>query len=222
MLQLTAAVQSFLLAFSALFSIVNPIAAALIFDQVTTGRSHAERVWLAGKIGAYSAVVMLGSLWAGAYVLGFFGVSLAALRIAGGLVVASWAWDLLTAPERTEERKQEQAKHAEGAQDVAFFPLTLPFTTGPGTISVAIALGSNRPSGAWAELVPFFVGVSAAAVAVACVVWLAYRSADGLVSLLGRARVRVITRLAAFLMLCVGTQITLGGVTDVLRPLLVR
>ena len=222
MLQLTVAAQSFLLAFSALFSIVNPIGAALIFDQVTTGRSHAERMGLAGKIGAYSAVVMLGSLWAGAYVLGFFGVSLAALRIAGGLVVASWAWDLLAAPERTEERKQEQAEHAAGEQDVAFFPLTMPFTTGPGTISVAIALGSNRPSGAWAEVVPFFIGVSAAALAVACVVWLAYRSADGLVSLLGRARVRVVTRLAAFLLLCVGTQITLGGITDVLRPLLVR
>jgi multiple antibiotic resistance protein len=219
LLQLTVAAQSFLLAFSALFSIVNPIGAALIFDQVTTDRSHAERMWLAGKIGAYSAVVMLGSLWAGAYVLGFFGVSLAALRIAGGLVVASWAWDLLAAPERTEERKQEQAA---GEQDVAFFPLTMPFTTGPGTISVAIALGSNRPSDAWAEVVPFFVGMSAAALAVACVVWLAYRSADGLVSLLGRARVRVVTRLAAFLMLCVGTQITLSGITDVLRPLLVR
>ncbi len=71
-------------------------------------------------------------------------------------------------------------------------------------------------------MVPFFIGVSAAALAVACVVWLAYRSADGLVSLLGRARVRVVTRLAAFLMLCVGTQITLGGITDVLRPVLVR
>ena len=78
---LTTATHSFLLAFPALFSIVNPVAAALIFAQVTAGCSHAERVALAGRIAVYSAMVMLGALWTGAYVLGFFGVSLAALRI---------------------------------------------------------------------------------------------------------------------------------------------
>lgn len=222
MFEVSLASQSFVLAFSALFSIVNPIGSALIFDQVCAGRSHGERVWLAGRIGLYSAIVMLCSLWIGAYVLGFFGVSLAALRIAGGLVVATRAWDLLTAPERTEERKGEQAGHAAGEEDVAFFPLTMPFTTGPGTISVAIALGSNRPQGEWIEAAPFFLGLSGAALAVACVVWLAYRSADTLVSLLGQTRARVVTRLAAFLMLCVGTQITLSGITETLRPLLAR
>ena len=96
----------------------------------------------------------------------------------------------------------------------------MPFTTGPGTISVAIALGSNRPSGSWAEVTPFFAGASAAALAIALIVWLAYVSADRLVDLLGEARARVLTRLMAFLLLCVGTQITLGGVIDVLGPLL--
>jgi multiple antibiotic resistance protein len=135
--------QSFLLALSALFSIVNPLGSALIFSQVTADRSHAERLNIARRIGFYSALVMLGALWGGAYILAFFGVSLAALRIAGGVFVATRAWSLLQAPETTEERKQEQASHAEGADDVAFFPLTIPFTTGPGTIAVALALGSN-------------------------------------------------------------------------------
>ncbi|MFC7690578.1 MarC family protein [Paeniroseomonas aquatica] len=141
------ALQSFVLAFSALFSIVNPIGASLIFSQVTAERTHAARVALARRIGCYAALVMLGSLWFGAYLLEFFGVSLAALRIAGGLVVATRAWSLLSAPEHIEARKQEQAEGAEGEEDVAFFPLTMPFTTGPGTISVAIALGANRPAG---------------------------------------------------------------------------
>lgn len=220
MLDLGVAVQSFVLAFSALFSIVNPIGAALIFSQVTAERSHLERITLARRIGLYAAMVMLGALWLGSYVLEFFGVSLAALRIAGGLVVATRAWSLLSAPEHIEARKQEQAEGAEGAEDVAFFPLTMPFTTGPGTISVAIALGANRPSGRLEGVLPFFAGVSAAAVAVAVVVWLAYSSADRLTALLGEARARIVTRLAAFLMLCVGTQITLVGVTDVLGPLL--
>lgn len=218
----TEAAQSFVLALSALFSIVNPVGAALIFSQVTADRTEAQRVALARRIGIYSALVMLGALWAGAYILEFFGVSLAALRIAGGLVVATRAWDLLSAPERIEAMKQRQAEGAEGASDVAFFPLTMPFTTGPGTISVAIALGANRPNTSIAEAAPFFLGASAAALVVAALVVLAYASAHRMTGILGEARARVISRLAAFLMLCVGTQIALNGVVDVLGPLLQR
>ena len=219
MSQIGSALQNFLLALSALFSIVNPIAAALIFSQVTADRSHAERLVLARKVGLYSAIVMIGALWGGAYVLNFFGVTIAALRIAGGLVVAVRAWSMLSEAEADEERKQEQASQATGLPDVAFFPLTMPFTTGPGTISVAIALGSSLPYGS-PEMLPFILGASAAALAVAAMVWIAYSSADRLVAWLGQARARILTRLSAFLLLCIGTQIMLGGITDVLRKAL--
>lgn len=205
--------QSFLLAFSALFSIVNPIGTAFIFSQVTAERSHGERAALARRIGLYSLLVMLGAIWGGTYVMSFFGVSLAALRIAGGLVVGAFAWQLLSAPERREERKQRQADEAVGEADVAFFPLTMPLTTGPGTISVAIALGSSRPEGGTAFLT-FFLGTSIAAAVIAVIIWLAYRWADRLTALLGETRVQIVSRLAAFLLLCVGTQITLSGVLD--------
>jgi multiple antibiotic resistance protein len=210
---LNGATQTFLLALSALFSIVNPIGAALIFSQVTADRSHAERAMLARKIAGYSALIMLVALWGGAAILNFFGVSLSALRIAGGLIVASSAWSLLQTPERNEERKQEQASQAEGADDVAFFPLTMPFTTGPGTISVAITLGSNLPVGE-PGYVPFVLGASAAAIVIAVSIWVAYAWADSLVSLLGQARARIVSRMAAFLLLCIGTQITMNGIRD--------
>lgn len=222
-----AALQSFLLAFSALFSIVNPPGSALIFAQVTAGRTHPERTWLARRIGVYAAAVMLVSLWAGASVLSFFGISLAALRIAGGLVVAAQAWTLLSAPEQREARKTAQAEPVQGSEDspepaalaeIAFFPLTLPFTTGPGTIAVAIALGAGRPDGV--DRLAYLAGASAASLAIAVLILLAYASADRLVERLGHARARVLGRLAAFLLLCVGTQITLTGVTDVLGPLI--
>jgi multiple antibiotic resistance protein len=210
--------QVFLLDVSALFSIVNPIGSALIFSQITAARSPAERRELARKIGMYSALVMLGALWGGAYVLSFFGISLSALRIAGGLVVAASAWNLLQAPERQEERKRVQASEAEGIDSVAFFPLTMPFTAGPGTISVAIALGSNLPRGK-----PGFalvaISVSAAAVAVALSVWIAYASADRLLAMIGQSRARVLARLTDFLLLCVGTQIALNGIRDFVHGL---
>jgi multiple antibiotic resistance protein len=213
---LLGSLASFLLAFSALVSIVNPFSGALIYSQVTAHRTHDERVSLAWQVAFYSSIVMLTAIWLGTPLLGFFGITLAALRIAGGFVVAANAWELLSEPEDREDRKQQQAAQASDAADVAFFPLTLPFTTGPGTIAVAIALSANAP-GALADSLPFFAGVSAAAVGVAVLIGLCYASADRIVALLGQARSRVVTRLAAFILLCVGVQIALTGVEDAVR-----
>ncbi len=211
----------FLLAFPALFSIVNPVAGAFIFREATADRTHLERVTLARRVGTYSLLVMLVALWAGSYVLAIFGISLAALRIAGGIVLALFAWELLGAPERREGRKQEQAADAgEGvAEDVAFFPLTLPFTTGPGTIAVAVALGAGHPGlgRAWAG---FYGGISLAAAAMAGAIWLTYANADRLSDLLGRTGSRTVTRLSAFMLFCIGVQMLITGVVDVLGPLL--
>ncbi len=208
----TNAVGAFLLAFPALFSIVNPLGAALIFHQVTGGRTHPERIALARKIAVYSLLILLGSLWLGSYVLNFFGVSLGALRVGGGLVVAIRAWRLLMEPEASEGRKATDAAPAQdAADDVAFFPLTMPFTTGPGTISVAIALSSQRPASGGGTLA-FFGGMSLAALCIAALVWICYRWSDQVVALLGAGGARVMSRLVAFLLLCVGVQIISTGV----------
>ncbi len=205
------ALATFLLAFPALFSIVNPPAAAFIFNEVTNELSHADRMRLSGKVAVYSLSVMLVSLWGGAYVLNFFGISLSALRIAGGAVVALRAYDLLMAPERQEARKAEQAGLGSDEMDsMAFFPLTMPFTTGPGTIAVAVALGAERPASG-GDLFGFFLGMSAAAAAVALLVWLSYRSADWVAAKIGQAARRTVSRMSAFLLLCIGVQILING-----------
>ncbi len=210
---------AFLLAFPALFSIVNPISGAFIFREATADRTHAGRVLLARRVAAYSLLVMLVALWAGSYLLAVFGVSIAALRIAGGLLLSGFAWELLGAPERREGRKQEQAADAGPADDVAFFPLTLPFTTGPGTIAVAVALGAGHPAvgQGWAA---FYAGCSLAAAAMAGVIWFAYCFADRLAQFLGRTGSRTVTRLSAFLLLCIGVQVLITGIVGVLQPLL--
>lgn len=214
-------VGSFLVAFSALFSIVNPVAGALIYAQVTAGRTHAERVALARRIGFYSTMVMLVALGAGATVMSFFGITIGALRVAGGLVVAVRAWELLSAPDQNEDRKQEQAAPASSADDVAFYPLTLPFTTGPGTISVAIALSASRPAQG-AAVLPFYAGVSLAAMGIGALVYAAYAFADQLTAWLGPGRSRIVTRLMAFLLLCIGTQICLSGLDETFGGMIAR
>jgi multiple antibiotic resistance protein len=212
---------SFLVALPALFSIVNPIGGALIYSQVTLGRPHPERVALAYRVAFYSAIVMLTSLWIGATLMSFFGVSIDALRVAGGLVVAASGWHMLNDPKENEDRKQDHAAPAAWASDVAFYPLTMPFTTGPGTISVAIALSAGRPS-TTEGLLPFYAGASAAAIAIAIVVAICYASADRLVALLGPARARILTRLSAFLLLCIGVQILISGAQGALTSVLNR
>ena len=216
---MNAALASLLLAFPALFSIVNPPGAAFIFNEATGGFTAAERARIANRVGFYALCVMLVSLWGGAFVLNFFGISLGALRVAGGAVVALRAWDLLMAPERQEARKSEQAGPAGArAEEMAFFPLTLPFTTGPGTISVCVALSAERPHAA-PTVLWFYLGVSAAAAAIAALVWVCYRLADRIGLWMSASARQTTARLSAFLLLCIGVQIIITGVEEVVGGL---
>jgi len=215
------AITAFLIGFPALFSIVNPISGAFIFRAVTAHRPRAAQARLARLVGINSCLVMVFALWAGSLVLSFFGITLAALRVAGGLVVAVSAWTLLNNPEVREERKQEQAAPSELSDDVAMFPLTIPFTTGPGTIAVAVALGAAHHSDLKLQ-VWHMAGTTVAALSMAMVIWLTYHSAEWISRWMGPTGSRTVTRLSGFLLLCIGVQILITGVEGVLGPLLAR
>jgi multiple antibiotic resistance protein len=216
--------RTFLLAFSSLFAIVNPVLNAVIFSQITADRSHAERVRLAWHVGLYSLGLLLFSLWLGSYVLNFFGITLAALKVAGGLVIATGAWRLLHAPEIREAEKEQQARQdgrteaAANVGDIAFFPVSIPFTIGPGTISVSITLGAARPANGAA--LPYLLTLTLAALAMALTIWVMFRFADQLAPLIGRTGSRAITRLFALILLCLGVQIAGSGIETMLLPLI--
>jgi multiple antibiotic resistance protein len=210
--------SAFLLAFSSLFSIINPVGGTLIFESYTERFTHAERTRIAAWVGFYSLLIMFGAVWTGAYVLNFFGVSLDALRIAGGLVVATSGWRMLTSGDRHADRKSREEQVAEedvegDPMQLAFFPLTLPFTTGPGTIAVAITLGAERPPFG-VDLLPFFIAVSLAAVANAAIIWIAYRYADRVTALIGPTARLVVLRLTAFLLMAIGVQFLVTAIGD--------
>src|SRR5271166_1414507 len=96
---------AFLLAFPSLLSIINPIGGALIFSLYTRAFADPDRLKIAGLVGLYSLVIMFCALWGGAYVLNFFGVSIDALRIAGGMVVALSGWHLLNSGDQHPDRR---------------------------------------------------------------------------------------------------------------------
>jgi multiple antibiotic resistance protein len=209
--------SAFLLTFSSLFSIINPIGGALIFYGFTKDFSSLNRLKVAARVGFYSLMIMFGALWAGTYILSFFGVSIDALRIGGGTVIALSGFRLLTSSESHPDQKRHEQMATPSSDDdpmqVAFFPLTLPFTTGPGTIAVATTIGAERPSHG-AGLVAFFAGASLAAVANAAIIWIAYRFADRLTGLIGPTAKQVIVRLTAFLLMCIGVQILVTAIGD--------
>ena len=136
-------VNSILLVFAGLFPIVNPVGNAPIFLTLTRHCSMGERHSLAGKVAINSFILLTGSLFLGSYALEFFGITLPVLRIAGGLVVTAFGWKLLHAGDNPDER--DGGGHPSTDLD-AFYPLTMPLTIGPGSISVAVALGSQRPA----------------------------------------------------------------------------
>jgi multiple antibiotic resistance protein len=153
-------------------------------------------------------------------VLNFFGVSIDALRIAGGAVVALSGWRLLTSDDHHADQKNHFDRDATGGGEsdpmqLAFFPLTLPFTTGPGTIAVAITIGAERPSSG-VGLIAFFLGMSLATLANAAIIWIAYRFADPLSTLIGATARQVIVRLTAFLLMCIGVQILVTAIGDLI------
>ena len=104
----TTANSAFLLAFSSLFSIINPIGGALIFYGFTKDFSSLDRMKVAARVGFYSLLIMFGALWSGTYILSFFGVSIDALRIAGGTVIALSGFQLLTTSDSHPDQKRHE------------------------------------------------------------------------------------------------------------------
>lgn len=217
--------SSFLISLPALISIADPLGSSLIFYQVTEEREDEERRLLARKIAIYSFIILIFSVFIGEFILRFFGISINAVRIAGGLVIAVRAWTLLNAPEQNADRKQKEAEQGgrtmalPNGLDAAFFPLTMPFTIGPGCIAVAIALSSVRPTGNSAAIFSFYNGLVLAILAVCLIIFVTYTFCDKTMKILGKSRARILSRMAALILLCIGVQIVGTGIQGFLLPI---
>jgi multiple antibiotic resistance protein len=211
-------VGDFLFAFGALFAIINPYGLAFVFHDRTVGLSERERARLALRIALYAFGVLLVSLFVGNHILRFFGISMPALRIGGGLVVAATGWSMLHAAPSFQGGHATSTVSFAAIQKMAFFPLTIPLTTGPGTIATAIAIGTNRPD----DLDRMFyssIVLMIAAIGVAATIYHAYMRSSAMARLFGEEGTSVVTRLSAFLLLCIGIQIIITGVVEVARSL---
>ncbi len=157
---------------------------------------------------------MIGSHLIGAYVLRFFGVSLPVVQVGGGLVVISLGWTLLT----EKEGEVDETRRNVQSQDIfrrTFYPLTLPLTVGPGSISVAVTLGANFALNYGIDIFIMLAALSAMGM-IAVSIFLCYGFADRITQMLGEAATSVVIRLSAFLLLCIGVQIVWNGISALL------
>jgi len=212
------AVQAFLTIFVGLFPIVNPLGMAPIFLRLTSDSTQAVRSRLSWRIAAGSFFLMIVSLFIGSHILEFFGLTLTAVQIGGGLVVMAAGWRLLQQGSDASDRRQQVGSvDEETMMDRAFFPLTMPLTVGPGTISVAITLGTRAQSAenmAWVT-----AGALIAVLSVSLTIYLSYRFAAGVLHYLGKTGTDVFMRLSAFILLCLGVQILTNGITGLVASL---
>jgi multiple antibiotic resistance protein len=144
----------------------------------------------------------------GSYILAFFGISLPVVQVAGGSVLTVTGWSVLTRPPgRSDAERTVETTHRDWLQQ-SFYPLTLPLTVGPGSLSVAVTLGANA-SGAVA---PVLIASLLAAAFIALTIYLSYAWSERLERVLGESAINVFLRLSAFLLLCIGVQIVANGV----------
>lgn len=204
-----------------LLPIANPLTTVALLLALSKGMSAQERNRQALLACAYVFAIMSIAYYAGQAVMGLFGISISGLRIAGGLIVAFIGFRMLFPKERpqdapeVERRSEELRQHS--TEDIAFIPLAMPSTAGPGTIALIIGTAAvvrdEAPFPAWVMwTAPVLTFVLFCAVLLLCL-----RSAGAIIRVLGESGVAAFARLMGFLLVCLGVQFVINGVLDIIR-----
>ena len=207
-------VRNILLVYAALLPIVNPLGMAPIFASMTLGYDVGIRRTVAMRVAINGIVLLMASLFIGSYVLDFFGVSIAAVQLGGGLVVMVAGWHILNQQSNVSERHIDTQPSSEAILSQAFYPLTMPLTVGPGSIAVALTLGSNLHAETHLQLIVSALVSTIGIALIGLTIYLCYRFSDGLQRLLGHNGTSIVVRLSAFILVCIGVQIMFNGVNQ--------
>jgi len=209
-----AIVRNVLLVFAALLPIVNPFGMAPIFAEMTLDYSEDIRRTVAIRVAVNCTVLLVASLFIGSYILQFFGISLAAVQMGGGLLVTIAGWRILNQQGDLKERRPESQPSADRILSQAFYPLTMPLTVGPGSIAVALTLGSNLHEESHLQLIVSALAAVIGILLIGVTIFLCYRFSDKLERLLGPSGTSILIRLSAFIVVCIGIQIMFNGLDD--------
>jgi multiple antibiotic resistance protein len=212
--------SSTLVAIAALLPIVNPVGSAPIFLSMTADLPGQSRRLLSRQVAINAFVLLTAAMLIGSHVLRFFGISIPIVRVGGGMLVMANGWRMLNSDQtKAAERPPVTDAWEREAARRAFYPLTFPLTVGPGSLSIAVTLGTRPASGGTGNVFDLVVNLVAAAL-VSLSVLLSYRFASRVIAFLGETGTTVFERLSSFILLCIGVSIIWSGIVGLVQPLL--
>jgi multiple antibiotic resistance protein len=211
---------SFLLAFTALFPLINPVGSALVFLGLVGDEPISTYRLLARRIAMSSIVFLIVIEFAGSLILSFFGISLPIVQVTGGVIIAATAWALLfesDAGAHARTKKTEIGANEVGAEDdlegKIFYPFTFPITAGPGTLVVMLTLSARVSNKGFPQTAAGHVGIVLAAAVLCASVYFCYGYAPRLIQAISPSTIHGILRVIAFILMCIGVQIAWNGVS---------
>ncbi len=212
----------FALAFSALLPLINPLGSSLVLLGLVGDAPASIYRDLARKIAIRTTLFLAVVELVGTAMLEFFGISLPVVQVAGGLVLASMGWGLLNQHEAQADPDRTQVAETSfgSLEQKAFYPLTFPVTAGPGCIVVMLTLSAHASVKGVLSDVLAHVGVFIAVVALALLVFVCYAYAPKITARIRPQTAHGILRVIAFVLLCIGVQITWNGVESLLKTVL--
>lgn len=214
-------INTFVVVLAAIFPVVNPPGSALVFFSLTSRFSKEMRRRLAKRVAFNSFFVLIVSFLMGALVLKFYGISIPVLRLAGGFIVAVSGWRLLNEGSQKEIDASTDPEPSGNPLDLAFYPLTLPLTTGPGTIAVMISIGtSGSIFTARSEIFLFIISSIIAISIISAAILICFTYADKTQAFLGRGGTDIAVRLSAFILFTLGVQIIWSGFSELMSSII--
>jgi multiple antibiotic resistance protein len=198
---------------TAMFTILNPIGGVAIFAGMVAGRSGADRRSIAIKCAIAVAVILIGSVWAGEQLLGLFGVGIASLQVAGGLMIALISLSMLQSSQSTIHDSKNDDNASASSKDIAVVPLAMPIVAGPGAI-VTVIVNTHQYNGMESNL-----EMSAVCAAMAGVVCACFLVAGLITRVLGAKGLEILTKFMGMVLLAIAADMLATGVKGLLPGL---
>lgn len=202
---------------SAIFFVVDPLAAVPSFLAMTAGDDVIKKRVTAKKAALATAATLLTFAVAGNLIFSTFGITLGAFRIAGGVLLFLLALDMMRAKQSSVRQTIEEQEEGAAKEDIAIIPLTIPMLAGPGAIATTMVCVSNA-AGRPLHLVVVAGAITCTAVAV----WLILRSAILVERRLGQTGLNVLTRVMGLILAALAVQFLVDGIGEVLPAMLQR
>lgn len=201
--------------------LANPLTSMTLLLSLGQQIPFKERQKQVTQAAFYVVGIMLVTYYAGALLMHTFGISIPGLRIAGGLIVVSIGFSMLFPSVQPRALEAEAAADAQERQspNIAFVPLALPGTAGPGTIAMIISGASSVDSAIAPDYARWVVGVAPIIVfaLLGLLFWVCLHFAGRIVAVIGKSGVEAISRVMGFLLVCMGVQFVINGVLEIVE-----